>query len=87
MSYNGFHRLKPENPGNKNLESRTVFGYDSLGNRVPVDSYWISVDVEKPTDSSNSQINHSFPDQTELNPTYRKRQTGGVISSKHFPSR
>jgi len=34
MSFNDVHKLKPEN-----LTLRTVYGFDNLGNRVPVDYY------------------------------------------------
>ena len=80
MSFNGIHRLKPQN-----LKEVIVYAPDFLGNRVAVDSYWVSVD--EPTDISDSQIDPSFPNHTEPVLTSRKRQTGGVISGRNFPSR
>lgn len=80
MSFNDIHRLKPQN-----LKEVIVYVPDFLGNRVPVDSYWVSVD--EPTDPSDSQVDQSFADYTEPSPIKVKRQTGGVISGRNFPSR
>lgn len=80
MSLNGFHRLKPQN-----LKEVTVYGFDCLGNRVLVDSYLVS--VSEPTEISNIQVDQNFANYSEPTPIKVRRQTGGVISSKNFPSR
>lgn len=82
MSFNDIHRLKPQK-----LKEVIVYAPDFLGNRVPVDSYWVLVDADEPVDPSDSQVDQSFLDHSELTPTDRKRQTGGVISGRNFPSR
>lgn len=82
MSFNDIHRLKPQG-----LKEVIVYAPDFSGNRVPVDSFWIAVDVDEPTNPSDIQADQSFLDRTEWAPTDRKRQTGGVISGRNFPSR
>lgn len=66
MSFNGSPRLKPEKPGNENSTLKTVYGFDVLGNRIPIDSYWGSPITRKTvipqqvlllTEASNTSIN------------------------------
>lgn len=86
MSFNNIHRSKPDS---SQIE-KIIFGFDCLGNRVPVDSYLVSIDepvVEPQSDliSSEHKDQASHTDYVDATTTDRRRQTGGIISVRSFP--
>lgn len=90
MSFNNIHNLKP----NLSQVEKIIFGFDCLGNRVPVDSYLVSIDdltesntVEPQSDSTSSEPKHEalHTDYVDATPADWKRQTGGIISARNFP--
>ena len=87
MSFNNFHHLKPKNLENKNLTLKTIFGFDFLGNCVPIEYYQVAENKPVNPDYAEVKIENTSADCIDATITNQKRQTGGIISAKNFPSR